>query len=76
MNESNSTPPMIPTQPAGTPAAGTQPLGGLSEEREPITGVIAAFEAILRQPRRVMYPLFQPEQSALRPAQPLPEENT
>lgn len=59
---------MIPTQPAGTPAAGTQPLGGLPEEREPITGVIAAFEAILRQPRRVMYQLFQPEQSALRPA--------
>lgn len=69
MNESNPMPPIIPGQPNPTLRATTaEPLGSLAEEREPITGVIAVFEAILRQPRRVMYQLCQPEQWMLRPS--------
>jgi len=36
------------------------PLGENPEEREPIPNAIVAIEAILRQPRRVMYQLRQP----------------
>jgi hypothetical protein len=36
------------------------PLGEHPEERQPIPNVIVAIEAILRQPRRVMYQLRQP----------------
>jgi hypothetical protein len=43
-----------------TSAPGVQPLGENPEEREPIPNVMAALEAILRQPRRVMYQLRQP----------------
>lgn len=71
MNESTPTPPMIPTLPGHASKAPTpqlQPLGSLPEEREPIPGVIVAFEAILRQPRRVMYQLCQAESSRVRPA--------
>jgi len=35
-------------------------LGDDPAERDPITGALAAFEAILRQPRRVMFQLRQP----------------
>ena len=69
MNESNPVPPILPGQPAlATREAAHQPLGSSADEREPITGVIPAFEAILRQPRRVIYQLFQPEQWMLRPS--------
>jgi hypothetical protein len=73
MNESNPTPPQFPPQippsqpppipplPSHTaPAPGDNP-----EERAPITSPITAIEAILRQPRRVMYQLRQPGAGAL-----------
>jgi hypothetical protein len=40
--------------------SGVLPLGEDPAEREPMTGTVAAIEAILRQPRRVMYQLRQP----------------
>ena len=41
------------------------PLGDNPEEREPIPNIIGAVEAILRQPRRVMYQLRQPSAGRL-----------
>jgi hypothetical protein len=40
-------------------------LGEIPEEREPISGLAAAIESILRQPRRVMFQLRQPGAGAL-----------
>jgi hypothetical protein len=53
-------PPMIPA--AGSPLFPTDPtpLGSNSIEREPVSGVVGAVEAVLRQPRRVLYQLKQP----------------
>src|SRR5205809_3905647 len=55
-------PPAIPprTAPLISPAPGLQKLGENPEEREPIPNLVVAIEAILRQPRRVMYQLRQP----------------
>lgn len=53
----NSTPPSIPTTPVVITA--TVPLGEHPEDRLPIMGISAAVEAILRQPRRVMFQLRQ-----------------
>ena len=50
-----------PTIPSGNPVyPGVQELGSNPEEREPIPNFVVAVEAILRQPRRVMYQLRQP----------------
>ena len=60
MNEQNPIqPPMIP--PAGPPSlpSGQAPLGSNSMEQMPVTGVFGAAEALVRQPRRVMYQLRQ-----------------
>ena len=66
MNETNPTPPPIPPQiPPLAPPAGSRGLGDNPEERLPITSPITAIEAILRQPRRVMYQLRQPGAGAL-----------
>jgi hypothetical protein len=51
-------PPPIPTPPQAWPHA--LHLGDDPEDREPIPNAIAAIEAILRHPRRVMYQLRQP----------------
>jgi len=60
MNDLTSTGPLIPP-PISSPANPARlPLGENPEERLPIPGVLAAAEAILRQPRRVMYQLQQP----------------
>ena len=53
-----SVPPRIAA--AHAPAPNYQPLGENPEEREPITSLVGAIDAILRQPRRVMYQLRQP----------------
>lgn len=53
-----SAPPIPPMPPASSYAP--KPLGENPEERVPITSPIQAIEAILRQPRRVMYQLRQP----------------
>ena len=55
MNESGFIPPQVPP-----PIYGPRPLGEDPAEREPIPNVIAAVEAVLRQPRRVMFQLRQP----------------
>jgi hypothetical protein len=55
MNE--SIPPQIPRPPAVITAG--VPLGEHPEDRLPIAGISAAMEAILRQPRRVMFQLRQ-----------------
>ena len=49
-------PPLTPSIP---PIRGLQPLGDIPEEREPISNIVTAIEAILRQPRRVMFQLRQ-----------------
>jgi hypothetical protein len=61
MNEMNPTPsPVPPTIPVMPPMPATLPLGEHPTDREPIPNVMVAIEAILRQPRRVMYQLRQP----------------
>ena len=76
MNESNPTPPQIPPISPAQPVPIARPLplapplvsrasGDDPEERVPITNPITAIEAILRQPRRVMYQLRQPGAGAL-----------
>jgi hypothetical protein len=66
MNNTNppsaSVPPQIPALPV-TLRLG--PLGEKPEEREPITSPVAAVEAILRQPRRVIFQLRQPRSGVL-----------
>ena len=68
MNDTHPTGPLIPPQippppPPSYPSG--RPLGELPEEREPIPNAVAAVEAILRQPRRVMYQLRQPGSGGL-----------
>ena len=62
MDNINPIPSGVPPQlsPATQPIAGVVPLGENPGEREPIPNMIIAIEAILRQPRRVMYQLRQP----------------
>jgi len=74
MNENNPTPPQFPQGQPVPPTQSAppippippvtsyapKPLGENPEERLPITSPIQAIEAILRQPRRVMYQLRQP----------------
>lgn len=75
MNENNPTPPQFPQNTPPVPPTQSvppippippvssyapKPLGENPEERVPITSPIQAIEAILRQPRRVMYQLRQP----------------
>ena len=61
MSDMNSVPPAIPPRyPTGIlPIPVEAPLGSQAEEREAIGNPITAVEAILRQPRRVMYQLRQ-----------------
>ena len=56
-NTSSAPPRILPGNPTGCPV---QPLGENPEEREAIPGFVGAIDAILRQPRRVMYQLRQP----------------
>ena len=58
MNEPNQVPPVIPQGTDRTSAA-KLPLGTSETDQLPITGVLSAFEAILRQPRRVLFHLTQ-----------------
>lgn len=57
MNDISQAAPIPPQLPKPFPA--TVPLGDHPDDRLPITGPISAFEAILRQPRRVMFQLRQ-----------------
>src|SRR5476651_2918705 len=69
MNDQNPVPPPNAAQTFASkisdplpppPLAGPRPLGDDPSERLPITNVIAAIDAILRHPRRVMFQLHQP----------------
>src|SRR6266496_752904 len=67
MNETNPSKPTLPPQipPAGpwlasTPMPRTLPLGDDPADCEPVPNPIAAIDAILRHPRRVMFRLRQP----------------
>lgn len=57
-------PPVIPPGQSGVSAVGL-PLGENPADRAPIKGAFAAGEALLRQPRRVMYQLRQPQAGGL-----------
>src|SRR5436190_7318902 len=63
MNNTNALPPQIPMAAPALPVP--LPLGDTPEEREPILDAITVIEAILRQPRRVMYQLRQPGSARL-----------
>ncbi len=68
MNETNpNPPPQIPPRFTSSPlpAPPLPPPGENPEERVPINSPITAIEAILRQPRRVIYQLRQPGAGAL-----------
>ncbi len=59
MNEASSIPPQVTSPTPPPPIYGPRPLGDDPAEREPIPNVIVAIEALLRQPRRVMFQLRQ-----------------
>jgi hypothetical protein len=61
MNEQTPLPPQLqPILPPVIPASGPRVLGDDPSERVAIPNIIVAIEAILRQPRRVMFQLRQP----------------
>lgn len=64
MNEPNPNQPPFPPQTTANlpppPITGSRPLGEDPTEREPISNVIVAIEALLRQPRRLIFQLRQP----------------
>src|SRR5712671_4603710 len=65
MNENNPIPPQIPTtkpfEPTPPPPLqGQRPLGDDPAERMPLPHAFAAIEALLRQPRRLLFQLRQP----------------
>jgi len=60
MNNTNSLPPQMPPNPPISRPAPARPLGEEPGDRDPIPGLTAAIECILRQPRRVMFQLRQP----------------
>lgn len=60
MNDINPTSSNLPSNPPPPPIYGPRPLGDDPAEREAIPNVIVAIEALLRQPRRVMFQLRQP----------------
>lgn len=59
MDQLNAVPPQLPPHTQGPQRASLEPLGTRPEERDPISGPFTAVEAILRQPRRVMYQVAQ-----------------
>ncbi len=68
MNDLPSTPPLVPPQipPVQAPLdAANRPLGGNPGEDRPILNLVSAIEALLRQPRRVMFQLRQPRPGPL-----------
>jgi hypothetical protein len=57
-------PPVIPPA-ASVPSAASPSLGSSAEEQMPITSLVVMVEAILRQPRRVIFQLKRPDASRL-----------
>ena len=60
MDNINPTSSAIPPQIHAPRSSGLEPLGENPDDRQPIPNAVAAIEAILRQPRRVMFQLRQP----------------
>ena len=61
MNDTTPVPPIIPPQiPPAASSREPRPLGEDPSECAPITNVVAAIDAMLRHPRRVMFQLHQP----------------
>jgi hypothetical protein len=60
MNDQNAIPPQIPPPGAAPMIANRRLLGEDPVERVPITHVFGAIEALLRQPRRLLFQLRQP----------------
>lgn len=66
MNENNPQPPVPPPvisrnlPPPGSASYGPRPLGDDPAEQVPITNAVTAIDAMLRQPRRLMFQLRQP----------------
>jgi hypothetical protein len=60
MNDMNAVPPRIPPQITVPSMPGLPPLGESVAEQTPISNLLAAIEAVLREPRRVIYQLRQP----------------
>jgi hypothetical protein len=58
MNEPSTIPPIIPS--SLHPGEVEPPLGAMPGDTEAIVGPVAAMEALLRQPRRLVYRLTQP----------------
>ncbi|HEY6170083.1 MAG TPA: hypothetical protein VI454_18745 [Verrucomicrobiae bacterium] len=66
MNESIPPSPAAPVPPKLTPTPdASAPLGADAAERAPIRGIVAAIEAVLREPRRVLFNLSQPGSGAI-----------
>lgn len=66
MNDANAIPPAIPPQIPGVPRhCPSPPLGEAPGEQAPLAGFVEILEAVLRQPRRVMYQLRQQSQGRL-----------
>jgi hypothetical protein len=66
MNESsNPTVPPIMGATAPAPQPPELPLGALESDRQPVGSLVMAIEAVLRDPRRVMFQLTQPRQGQL-----------
>ena len=57
MNPNTPTPPAVPPT---IPPSSPPPLGAHPDEQAPLPSAISALEAILRQPRRVLFQLRQP----------------
>ncbi|MEP6662796.1 MAG: hypothetical protein ABJC04_03930 [Verrucomicrobiota bacterium] len=63
-NEYNPVPPVIPP-PLKAGQSTTTKLGDNPSDHIPVTGILSAFDALLRQPRRVLFHLTQPRSAKL-----------
>src|SRR5580658_4614336 len=68
MNEPSQTPTVPPVMAAGglDPQQPDLPLGQIESDRLPIASLVMAVETVLRDPRRVLFQLTQPQQGRLR----------
>src|ERR1700734_3720116 len=68
MNESSQTPTIPPIMAAGGPETQQPdpPLGQVESDCQPIASLVMAVETVLRDPRRVLFQLTQPQQGRLR----------
>jgi hypothetical protein len=68
MHESSDLPPIMNPPHPGLgrgPYAPDPPLGELAGDRQPVASLVTALEAVLREPRRLLYQLTQPQPGRL-----------